>query len=339
MTNGETTDTARLKIEIEGTTDPTDPPPVANDDVFSPVKEGQPFKIEFSRLLLNDENPAGADDLLKIESIVLDNPSAGNLNVDYASGSLIFKPAPFFTKEIGFNYTLSNGRDVDTAKVTIPIQDTEPTIFRESEFNNRINVADEVTISDANYDDAYGVNINPYVFDDSKPHLRIEGRLGREDGQAEADVFKFEFDEGDTVTFDIDAGFRYAYETGQNLGDVLTNPLPRSNANADTRLFLLDGDRNLSVKQFEHSNSEDAGSFVNTNTGIFRDPLILNYRIPEGKGGIYYLGVTTEDARWNRNAGPNGGGRFVEIDNPSENGFSGDYVLFVSVDPAPILLS
>ncbi|MDD9194513.1 cadherin domain-containing protein [Aliivibrio sp. S3MY1] len=90
--------------------------PIAGNDSFS-AQEDKPFVISLQDLLGNDSDLD--DDLLSLISIT--NPSSGSAIIN-SDGEIEFTPAPNFSGEVTFDYTISDGKGgSDTATVTINI--------------------------------------------------------------------------------------------------------------------------------------------------------------------------------------------------------------------------
>lgn len=322
------TDMAAVTVTITGK-DELD----AINDTLPEIQEGVSLTINFNNFLNNDINPSGTP----LEIINFSQPGNGSL-VTNSDDTVTYNPNPFFVGNDTFTYTISDGNgDTDTATVTVPVLNTDPGLFRETEFNNCFTPEDCMRLMEAGVPgvrmgeadlvtrDQFGVAPNANLSDDSNPHVRVEGRLGRTDNQdiAEVDIFGFELNVGEILTLDIDFGARY------DKNGVFTDE------KLNTHLFVFDPSITNNPFQapiISPSNSPTAGDIGNPiDPGSFRptDPFV---EFTATETGTYYVGVATEDTVWRTNQGA-----FREKNNPVGD-FEGDYVLHASLTLPPVVI-
>ena len=202
------------------------------------------------------------------------------------------------------------------------------TIFRDGNFRSQQN--------------NFAVHPDDNVPDDEDLRVQITGTLGRNEGRPEVDIFSFDFNKDEVVTFDVDTGgtenldthlflfnqatveYVSSSTTPTGLGDdPRINPLVDriSNEGAEDSLEVDDGSTNQISTPIDDKSLISSDEFISSD--IFFDPF-FEYTIPTT--GTYYLGIATEDTDWNRDRG-----HFQSIAG-NDRDFAGDYILNVSIE-------
>jgi uncharacterized repeat protein (TIGR01451 family)/LPXTG-motif cell wall-anchored protein len=108
ISDGTDTATARVVVTV------LNGPPVAGDDTAT-TPSGVAVAID---VLGNDSDPN--DDTLTVTPVVVNGPSNGTAVVD-PDGTITYTPAPGFAGADSFEYTISDGTDTATARVTVTV--------------------------------------------------------------------------------------------------------------------------------------------------------------------------------------------------------------------------
>ena len=109
-------------VDEDGDVAPVNRAPEASDDAFA-TAAGAALTIDVAAGLLGDDADPDGD---AVSLSALGSPAHGTL-VDRGDGTLLYTPAAGFAGADGFDYTITDGRLTDTARVTIDVQgDGEP---------------------------------------------------------------------------------------------------------------------------------------------------------------------------------------------------------------------
>ncbi|MFL2911979.1 MAG: cadherin domain-containing protein [Opitutales bacterium] len=119
-------DDQNIRHELNATIDVVDQPdpPIAVDDIFYYSRSmGEDFNITVDDLLLNDSTaPDVGENMMHQDPGVIQNYTQGLLTFDSASQSYTFMPALDFLGPFEFSYSIYDGDDIVSAKVSIIVE-------------------------------------------------------------------------------------------------------------------------------------------------------------------------------------------------------------------------
>jgi hypothetical protein len=116
ISDGNSTDTAKVVVEVAGVTPENNPPTAVDDSAETDLNVGITINV-----LTNDTDLDG--DTLTITNNT--EPVNGSV-VDNGDGTVTYTPNANFTGTDEFEYTISDGNSTDIAKVTIQVKDPTP---------------------------------------------------------------------------------------------------------------------------------------------------------------------------------------------------------------------